>query len=92
MRRSGTLVQEPILILPNIKDMNFRQSLTELVGFSLLQFLTGNDERKIRHCSECKKFVIAGSVRIDTNRFCSNKCKSAFDNRNRIPGLNADLH
>ena len=50
--------------------------------FCAVEFLRNIDRRKIKKCKECGDFYVSKTVR--PSKFCSDKCRMASNNRERI--------
>ncbi len=65
-----------------VKTLFTRVFFYSFAIYSLVEFLLHNDRRKLKLCDECTKFYISKTIR--PSRFCSDKCRLAWNNRKRI--------
>ena len=63
-------------------DIFLSSTINHIVKTSLVCFLITNDRRKLKYCQECNKFYTSKSVH--PAKFCSDKCRMAYNNRKRI--------
>jgi hypothetical protein len=66
------------------RDLRYRfhDFFRSLVAYSLIEFLTNNDRRRLKKCDKCGLFFVSKTVR--KSKFCSDKCRLAHHNRRYI--------
>ena len=50
--------------------------------FCVVEFFRSVDTRKIKYCKNCKEFFISKTIR--PSKYCSDKCRMAYNNRKNI--------
>jgi len=63
-------------------EWKFNDLVVNLANYCLCEFLINNDRRKLKYCRECSDFYISKTVR--PSKFCSDKCRMAYNNRKRV--------